>query len=74
MSLSKVVQSLSFESELEHLARHRAVLIEELIKLLPDLRAVHLEPTLEVKKKVENLRKPSLNATAFLAPQFLPFR
>jgi len=50
------------------------VLIEELIKLLPDLRAVHLEPTLEVKKKVENLRKPSLNATAFLAPQFLPFR
>jgi len=53
---------------------HRAVLIEELIKLLPDLRAVHLEPTLEVKKKVENLRKPSLNATAFLAPQFLPFR
>jgi len=28
VSLSKVVQSLSFESELEHLARHRAVLIE----------------------------------------------
>jgi hypothetical protein len=47
--------------------------MEELIKVIPDLKAVHLEPTLEVKKKVEKLGKPTLKATAFLAPQFLPF-
>jgi len=52
---------------------HRSVLMEELIKLMPDLKPVHLEPSLELKKKVKNLGKPSLNASAFLAPQFLPF-
>lgn len=54
---------------------HRSVLLEELLKLVPHLQPIHLQPTMESKKKSENGRtKPSLNATAFLAPQFLPFR
>jgi uncharacterized protein (DUF488 family) len=51
---------------------HRAILIEELRVLAPELTTFHLQPTLPIQP---NTFKPvrSLMSDAFLAPSLLPF-
>jgi len=54
---------------------HRGVLISELIKLEPDLMAIHLEPSIESNNNKTGLSKrpSSLLSDSFLAPSYLPF-
>lgn len=57
---------------------HRSVLLEELIKVEPELRPIHLEPFIAQKTRKGNHPSPvnrsqSPFGSSFVAPAFLPF-
>jgi uncharacterized protein (DUF488 family) len=55
---------------------HRSVLIEELIRLEPTIRAIHLEPSISPKArkgKQATDKSHSPFGSSFVAPAFLPF-